>query len=113
MPITGLALATIAGLAKSEIIDKPKAERQRKLAAETQRWSPWTGLKAGAIQEADPFGTALQFGSTGAMMGANTANSKALPTTTAAAPAAAPVTNYNYNSNPYDFWGVNQSGWIK
>ena len=54
----------------SAIIDKPKEDRQRKLAAETQRYSPWTGLEAGSIQEADPFGTALQFGMTGASMGA-------------------------------------------
>lgn len=60
----------LAGVAKSELIDKPKEERQRKLAAETQRYSPWTGLKANAIQEADPFGTALQFGATGASMSA-------------------------------------------
>lgn len=71
MPITGLAIAAGLGLAKSELVDAPKAERQRKLAASTQRLSPWTGLKANPVQEADPFGTALQFGGTGAAMGSN------------------------------------------
>lgn len=60
-----------AGLIKAEAIDGPKAERQRKLAAATQRYSPWTGLKANAVQEADPFGSALQYGATGASLGAN------------------------------------------
>jgi hypothetical protein len=51
---------------KSEAIDKPKEARQRKLAAATQRYSPWTGLKANPIQEADTFGSALQGGMAGA-----------------------------------------------
>lgn len=59
-----------AGLAKSELVDKPRANRQRKLAAETQRYSPWTGLQADPVQEADPLGSMLQYGTTGAMMGA-------------------------------------------
>ncbi len=57
-----------AGLLKSELIDKPAAERQRKLAGATQRYSPWTGLQAGKVQEADPFGSAMKYGTTGAMM---------------------------------------------
>lgn len=63
--ITGMA---VAGLAKSQLVDKPKEERQRKLAGETQRLSPWTHMQANPIQEADPFGSALQFGATGASM---------------------------------------------
>ena len=69
MALTGLAIAAAIGLAKSEFVDKPKEQRQRKLAAETQRLSPWTGLQAGQIQEADPVGTAMQFGATGAQIG--------------------------------------------
>lgn len=53
------------GVGKSYLVDKPKEERQRKLAAETQRYSPWTQLKAGPIEEADPFGTGLQYGVAG------------------------------------------------
>lgn len=56
-------------LLKSELIDAPKAERQRKLAAETQRYSPWTGLKANPVQEADPFGSTLQGAAAGASAG--------------------------------------------
>lgn len=54
-----------AGVVKSEFIDRPKEKKQRELAAKTQELSPWTGLKAGNIQEADPFGSAVQGGLTG------------------------------------------------
>lgn len=60
-----------AGLLKSEVIDKPQAKRDRELAAKTQALSPWTGMQANPVKEADPFGTALQFGATGAMMNSN------------------------------------------
>ncbi len=69
MPIIALAIGAGAGILKSEVVDKPKEERQRKLAAATQRLNPWTGLKANPIQEADPFGSALKYGATGASMG--------------------------------------------
>ena len=57
-----------AGLLKSELIDRPREERQRKQAAITTRWSPWTGMAPGAIQEADPFAAALEGGLTGAVL---------------------------------------------
>lgn len=69
-PLTMLAIGSALGLGKSALIDAPREKRQRKLAAATQRYSPWTGLRANPIQEADPFGSALQFGATGASMGA-------------------------------------------
>jgi hypothetical protein len=74
-PITlGLLIGVGGGLLKSELVDRPKEERQRALAAETQRYSPWTGLQANKVQEADPFGSAMQFGTTGAMMGSGIQN---------------------------------------
>jgi len=65
MAIPLLAVMALAGLAKGMTVDKAKEERQRKLAAETQRLSPWTGMQAGPIQEADPLGSAIAFGATG------------------------------------------------
>lgn len=70
-PLTLGLIGAGVGLAKSELIDRPKEERQRKQAAITARWSPWTGMAPGAIQEADPFGSALTTGVTGAMLGQN------------------------------------------
>lgn len=63
-----LAMAA-AGMLKSNLVDRPREKRDRALAAETQRYSPWTGLKANQIREADPFGAALQGGMTGMQMG--------------------------------------------
>lgn len=63
-----------AGLIKSYAVDKPKEERQRKLAAETQALSPWTGLSAGPIQEADPLGQTMQYGMAGYGMKQNIAD---------------------------------------
>lgn len=67
----GLGIGALTGIIKSEAIDAPKAERERTLAAATQRYSPWTGLKASPVQEADPVGSALSFGSQGASLGQN------------------------------------------
>lgn len=70
-PITLSLILGGTGLAKSFLVDKPKEDRQRQEASATQRYSPWTGLKANDIQEADPFGSALQGAATGASMGQN------------------------------------------
>lgn len=70
-PITLAAIMGGAGLLKGELIDRPREERQKKLAAETIRWSPWTGITPGGIQEADPFGAMLQGATTGAVLGQN------------------------------------------
>jgi hypothetical protein len=58
----------LAGLAKGETVDRQKERRERELAANTQRLSPWTGLKAGPIEEADPLGNAMAFGMAGAQL---------------------------------------------
>lgn len=68
-PLTMMLIGSGLGLAKSQLIDKPKEKKQRELAARTQELSPWTGMQANKIQEADPFGSALKYGVTGASMG--------------------------------------------
>lgn len=69
-PMT-IALLAGAGLAKSELVDRPREQEQRRQAAITARWSPWTGMSPNAIQNADPFGSAIQGGLTGAMLSQN------------------------------------------
>lgn len=69
-PLTLLAIGAGVGLLKSEAVDRPRERRQRKLAAETERLSPWTGRTPNPIQEADPLGSMLAFGLTGAQLGA-------------------------------------------
>lgn len=76
MPLTIGLIGGGLGLVKGLTLDRAKEDRQRKLAAETSRYSPWTGLAPGAIQEADPLGGAMQFGVTGASLGQGMENQK-------------------------------------
>lgn len=69
-----LALAAImagGGLLKSELIDRPKSRKQYELAANTQRYSPWTGLRAQTPEDPDAFGAAMQGGVQGYALGQN------------------------------------------
>jgi len=62
-----LAAGAALGLAKNALVDKPKEEKQRALAAQTALYSPWTGMKPNEVQMSDPFGNALQGATAGAM----------------------------------------------
>lgn len=69
MPIpAGLAIGMGAGLLKSQLVDKPQADRQRQLAATTAALSPWTGMTPQMPEEANPFGSMLQGGLAGAQV---------------------------------------------
>lgn len=68
-PLTLALLGAGLGVAKSELFDRPREARQRKAAAATAQWSPWTGMRPGAVQEADPFNAALQGALAGAVFG--------------------------------------------
>lgn len=63
------------GLVKGELVDKPAAERQKKVNATMIRYSPWTGMHPSAQQDAaahyDPLSGVLQGGFAGAGLGAN------------------------------------------
>lgn len=59
-----LAIGAGLGAVKHYGIDRPQEERERKLAAATQRLSPWTGLQAGPISHPDLLGSMLNFGLT-------------------------------------------------
>lgn len=58
-PIT-IAMLGMSGLQMIHGIDKENRDRQ--LAAATQRYSPWTGLKANPIEAANPVGDLAQGG---------------------------------------------------
>ncbi len=59
------AISTGVGLAKSELIDRPQEKRDRELAARTQELSPWTGLRANPVKNANPMGNAMGYGMAG------------------------------------------------
>lgn len=64
-PIT---IGALVGLAKT-YADQEKEKRQRKVEAETARWSPWTKMQPNPVHGADLFGNVLQGGTTGALFG--------------------------------------------
>lgn len=66
----GLALIGAgAGGAKHEWEDLPKEERQTKLAAETQRYAPWTGLQGKAPESSSGIGDVMAGATTGLTLG--------------------------------------------
>lgn len=70
MPLIGLGIGAGAGLLKQQIIDKPKQDKERMLAAETARFSPWTGMKPQAVgPDSSPLEGAVGGGLAGAAMG--------------------------------------------
>lgn len=101
MPLIGLGAGAGIGLLKNQIIDKPKQEKERMLAAETARFSPWTGMKAqnpgadtGALEAA--VGGGLAGASMGQQMGGGAmppmggAPQKKLPADMAMGPVVGP-----------------------
>lgn len=65
-----MAAMAAAGAVKHFASDKPREDSDRKLAAETQRLSPWTHMQANPIQRASLFNSVLQGGTAGALLGA-------------------------------------------
>lgn len=53
-------MGALAGLAKSELLDRAKQERQLKLQAMTARLSPWTGLRPQNVEEPDTGNAVIQ-----------------------------------------------------
>lgn len=120
-----LVVGVSAGsLAKSELVDVPKEKRQRQLAASTQRYAPWTGLKANPIQEADPAAATMSGAVTGLGMKTNMQDAAAkdnlmnqqanwlksnpynYSTGSASAMAGPSLGNYNYGSpSTASLWG--------
>lgn len=74
LPIIALAAA---GLLKSELVDREKEKRDRWLAAQTQRFSPWTKLTADPVKEADPASAVIGGAMSGAQYEQDAANSAA------------------------------------
>ena len=76
-PLTLAAIMGGVGLAKGELIDRPQEKRDRMVAAETARWSPWTGMQPAQVGRADSLGAAAQGGLQGYGFGQNMQNQAA------------------------------------
>lgn len=57
--LAALGAGAGAGALKHLVSDAPRAARQRKLAAETQRYSPWTKMQAGPVEDPSLFGNII------------------------------------------------------
>lgn len=77
-----------AGMAKHEFDDLPKEESQMRLAAETEKYAPWTGLHGKMPERSSGFGSVMQGGTTGLMLGQGL-SSAGLLSSAAAAPSVA------------------------
>lgn len=78
MPLIGLGAGTALGIGKHFLIDKPAADRKRKVAAEQTRWSPWTGMGLGDPgEEPNLMANVMQGGLSGASFGQGMQNSGA------------------------------------
>lgn len=70
MPVLiGLGVGAAVGGIKYAAFDAPAQAKKVQLAASTQRYSPWTGMKATAPDPINPMSDVLQYGSTGASLG--------------------------------------------
>jgi len=67
-PLTIALIGGGLGLGKG-LMDKEAEDRQRKLAAITARWSPWTGMAPQMPKDANMLGSVLEGALAGAMLG--------------------------------------------
>jgi hypothetical protein len=58
-------------LGKHFFHDKPQERSDAKVAAVTQRYSPWTHMQADKVEHPDLLGSLAQFGTAGAQFGQN------------------------------------------
>lgn len=70
----GAAAGAGLGLIKYFAVDKPANDKQRALAATTQKFSPWTGLQAEAPSPVNPMSAGISGAGMGMSMGQNMAN---------------------------------------
>jgi len=67
-PITIALIGAGLGLGKG-MMDQEAADKQRKMAAVTARWSPWTGMSPQMPKDANVLGSTLEGALAGAMLG--------------------------------------------
>ena len=65
--MSALLIGALAGLAKNLLIDKPREEKQRELAAQTALYAPFTGLKPQLPEGSNPVGSAFQGAALGSL----------------------------------------------
>lgn len=74
--LLGALIGAGLGTAKHFVSDKPNEEADRRLAAETARYSPWTGMRPGQIKRANLVGNVMQGAGAGALVGSGLAETQ-------------------------------------
>lgn len=62
----GPAAGGLMGMMKYNLVDRPREDRQRNLAATTSYYSPWTGMKIGEVGGMPQEGSMIEAGLKGA-----------------------------------------------
>ncbi len=107
--VAPLVIGALIGLAKAKS-DADKEKRQRQEKANTQRYSPWTGMEGDPIQMADPVGAIGQGALAGAMYGQQSpASAETSGMTDVGAPLQAGQTPLLSAQNPAP--GQSLNGW--
>lgn len=77
-PVTLALIMAAAGAAKSELVDRPEAEKKSKLEYIKGMYSPWTGQMGDQSKVVWPntAGSAINMGMSGYMLGQNMQDSK-------------------------------------
>lgn len=70
-PLLLAGIMAAANYGKSELVDKPQAEKKRQTEAELTRWSPWTGIKGQTVYDPNSADAAIQGGFQGYSLGQN------------------------------------------
>ncbi len=104
LPLVGLGIGLGGGLLKGGF-DAAREARERKVAAATQRYSPWTGMQAAPVRSADIFGSALQGATTGAMVEGSLGSSDVPVTSNVKASPSSFVFDYSYYQNSQNAGG--------
>ncbi len=103
--LIGALVGAGLGAAKHFVSDKPNEEADRRLAAETARYSPWTGMRPGQIKRANLIGSVMQGGGAGALVGSGIGGAATGATPEAGAVSQGPFTwGLLGRANGYNNW---------
>ena len=68
-PLLLAGIMAAANYGKSELVDKPQAEKKRQTEAQLTRWSPWTGIKGETVYDPSSANALIQGGFQGYNLG--------------------------------------------
>lgn len=107
-PITMAVIGGGIGLGKG-ILDQQREAKDRQMAAEIARWSPWTGMQTPMPKRADVLGSTMQGAMGGAMMGQNIAKAQSLQGAKPSVPTSDGISDDEWSDTPPPEYSINPS----